>query len=81
VRVCKYVNEAKSKEVTYTVCVPQTRTETFNVTTYKSVPEQRTVTYNVCVPEVVEREVDVTVCKMVPKTIQVPVHRGCGCCW
>ena len=65
------------------MCVPQQRTQTFNVTTYKCVPEQMTQTYTVCVPVQVQKEVQVQVCKMVPKTVMVPATSGCApanCC-
>ncbi len=74
------MEEKKSRDVTYTVCVPQEKTETYQVTTYKMVPEERTVDYTVCVPHQVQKEVEVTVCKMVPQKVTVPAcSSGCGC--
>jgi YTV len=89
VRVCSLVNEQRSREVAYTVCVPEQRTRTRNVTTYKTISEQKTQKYTVMVPRTVQKEITVTVCKMVPQqvTCQVPVYApiyGCGfrhCCF
>ncbi len=78
VRVCNYVQEKATRDVTYTVCVPEQRTRTCNVTTYKTVTEPQTQQYTVMVPHTEQREVTVMVCHMVPKqvTCVVPV---CGC--
>lgn len=96
VRVCNYVSETASREVTYTVCVPEQRSRTVNVTTYKTIAEPQTQRYTVMVPRTVQREVTVMVCQMIPQqvTCTVPVyaggygggghHRGCGprrCCY
>ncbi|HUG66966.1 MAG TPA: hypothetical protein VMM76_04395 [Pirellulaceae bacterium] len=83
VRVCNYVYEKQSREVTYMVGVPEQRSRTRNVTTYRTVSEQRTQRYTVMVPRTVQREVTVTVCHMVPQqvTCKVPVIApayGCG---
>jgi hypothetical protein len=80
--VTNYETEVVTKEVPYTVCVPQQKTWTETVTTYQQVPEEVTRTVTVCVPVQVEKEVQVNVCHMVPKTIQVPVHSCCKvrCC-
>jgi hypothetical protein len=83
VRVCNYVNEKQSREVTYTVCVPEQRSQVRNVTTYRTVSEQQAQKYTVMVPRTVQREVVVTVCHMVPQqvTCTVPVLApayGCG---
>jgi hypothetical protein len=80
VRVARQINETQTREVPYTVCVPQPRTETYNVTICRTVPEERTVNYTVMVPQQVERQVQVRVCNMVPRTItcQVPVYNHCN---
>lgn len=72
VRKCNYTYETKTKNVTCTVCVPETQTKTCNVTRFECVPTKKTIRYTACVPHQVEKEVQVRVCKMVPKTIQVP---------
>jgi hypothetical protein len=79
VRVCNYVQEKASRDVTYTVCVPEQRTRTCNVTTYRTVSEPQTQRYTVMVPHTVQQEVTVMVCHMVPQqvTCTVPVY-GCG---
>ncbi|MEO8495690.1 MAG: hypothetical protein ABI614_11510 [Planctomycetota bacterium] len=79
VRVCNYVNEKQSRDVTYTVCVPEQRSRTVDVTTCRTVAEQQTQQYTAMVPRTVQREVTVMVCQMVPRqvTCTVPVY-GCG---
>ena len=78
------VSEQREREVPYTVCVPEERTRTYNVTRYENQPETRTVTYSVCVPETYTEEVPVRVCHMVAKQVEVPAggcgNGGCGCC-
>jgi hypothetical protein len=78
-QVCTYENQEQSRDVTYTVNVPQTQTKTFDVTSYKTVAEEKTETYRVRVPHPVQKEVDVRVCKMVPQTVTVPIG-GYGYC-
>ncbi len=82
--VVEYQSEERTREVPYTVCVPQQRTRTRQVTTVKMVPEQRTDKYTVQVPYPVEKEIQVQVCRMVPKTIMVTVAVPCApaapCC-
>jgi hypothetical protein len=57
--------------------------KTFNVTTFRCVPEEKVVDYTVMVPQMVEKVVNVHVCKMVPKTIttKVPVCSSRGGCY
>jgi len=77
-RTCKvreYVKEEKTREVQYTVCVPQQKTVTRQVCVVKCVPEEKVVTYKVRVPHRVQKEVQVRVCKMVQKTVQVPCRQ------
>lgn len=92
VRQCDFETEPHTKQVTQTVCVPETRTKTCTVTQYDCVLKKQTICYTACVPHYVARQVQVQVCKMVPKKIQVPVEPcaadvGCetsacenGCC-
>ena len=65
------------------MCVPEQRTRSCDVTTYKCVAEEKTEEYTVNVPHQVEKEIEVRVCKMVPKTVMVPAD-SCGdsssCC-
>lgn len=74
--------EARTREVTYTVCVPQVQTRQVPVTTYTAVPSEQKQTYTVMVPYTVEKEVQVPVCRMVAKTIvcKVPVWAPCNSC-
>jgi hypothetical protein len=78
----KYVRETKQREVEYTVCVPQTKQCSYNVTVCHYAPEQRSVTVDVCVPHPVQKEVEVCVCHMVTKKVLVPVPTCCcmACC-
>jgi hypothetical protein len=69
------VPEKVSKEVSYTVMVPQQKEETYSVTVYDTVAEEKTETYTVCVPRHVTKEVAVTVCRMV--AVEEPVV-SCG---
>lgn len=91
VRVCNYVQETKSHDVTYTVLVPQKQSRTRNLTTYKTVAEQKTQQYTVMVPQTVQKEVTVMVCRTVPQVVTqrvpvcatpvyAPACRGCGSC-
>lgn len=75
--------EARTREVAYTVCVPKTQTREVPVTTYTCVPTEQKQTCTVMVPYTVEKEVQVPVCRMVAKTIvcKVPVWvQSSGCC-
>ncbi len=71
--VVEYERVVTHREVCYTVLVPQTRTWTEMVTTYRQVAEQVPYTYTVCVPVQEEQEIEVQVCQMVATTIDVPV--------
>jgi hypothetical protein len=66
-----------TREVNYTVCVPQERTRNYTVTRYECQPEEKTQTYTVRVPHTVTEEVPVTVCKMVCQEVEVPAG-DCG---
>ena len=82
VQVQDYVQQQQSREVPYTVLVPQVQSRQRQVTTYKCVPTQQTQTYQVQVPYTVEKQVPTTVCRMVPKTVQcyVPVPAAPAVC-
>lgn len=69
------VKECKTREVSYTVCVPVTVTRKIPITTYTCETVPVTKTYTVMVPHCVEKEIQVPVCRMVTKTItcKVPV--------
>ena len=79
----KMVEEKRQCVIEYTVCVPQMKTRTVNITTCKYVPEQCTVMCSICVPHTVEKQVDVCVYHMVEKKILCPAptccNYGCGC--
>jgi hypothetical protein len=82
-QVCRLVSEPQTREVNFTVCVPQTQTKTVTVTRYRSEPETQTRTINVCVPYTYTEEVPVTVCRRVARTIEVNGCNGCdspSCC-
>lgn len=82
-------DEPRQREVAYTVNVPKTKTETFDVTTYKKVAETVAETYTVCVPYKALKDVEVCVQRMMPKTVTVCIHAievpcnpapsGCNC--
>jgi len=61
--------------------MPQKRTWTEQVTSYRNIPEEKSEQYTVMVPREVEHEVSVQVCQMVPKQVAV---QTCGysdrCC-
>jgi hypothetical protein len=68
--------QQRSREVCYTVNVPEQRTRCYNVTVYDDIIEQVAENYSVCVPVQSTRCVNVRVCRQVPVQIQVPV-----CCY
>lgn len=61
--------EDRSREVSYTVCVPEERTHSYDVTVYDNVTEEVTESYTVCVPVKSTRKVQVKVCHKVPVTV------------
>jgi hypothetical protein len=75
--VVSYRPEKLSKEVSYTVYVPESKTETYTVTRQEQVPDHRIETYLTRVAVPVVKEVDVQVAKMIPKVISVTVN-PCG---
>lgn len=80
VQVCETECVPMTREVAYTCYMPQKQQRSYNVTTYRMIPEKRVETYKVCVPHQVQKPVQVRVCHMVPETIQVPVCSECGDC-
>jgi hypothetical protein len=68
--------QQRSRQVNYTVNVPETRTRSYNVTLYDNVTEQVPENYTVCVPVQTMRAVQVRVCRQVPTTVSVPVYGG-----
>jgi hypothetical protein len=75
--VVNYRTEKKTKEVSFTYNVPETRTEPFTSTRYDQVPEDVVEQYAVKVPVTVMKEVDVQVCRMVPKVVPVRINVEC----
>ena len=79
----RMVADTQSREVPYTVTVPQTRTRQVNITEYETVAERRTQPYTVMVAYTERQQVPVSVCRMVPRTITqrvaVPVHAAAAC--
>jgi hypothetical protein len=67
-----------TKEVSYTVMVPQEKEETYTVCSYECVPEEKTQTYTVCVPHQVTKQVPVKVCKMVAVEVSADSCGSCG---
>ena len=68
--------EERTRDVEYTQCVPQTRTYTEQVVSYRNVPEEVTENYTVMVPHEVEQTAQVQVCHMVPQ--QISTQSCCG---
>lgn len=77
--VIRYEQQTKTKEVSYTVQVPQQEVETYTVTRQDRVSEKQLETYTVRVPVPVVKEVSCQVCRMVPKVVTVEVN-PCGAC-
>lgn len=67
-------SQEKTREVLYTVSVPEERTRNCEVTVYDTVIEEVPEEYTVCVPVTTMKPVQVRVCK--PVTVEIP----CGCC-
>ena len=65
-----YKSETKTKDVTYTVNVPEYSMEPYEVTRYDRVAAQEVEEYTVTVPYCDTELVDVQVCKMVPKLVE-----------
>tara|TARA_B100001939_G_C16483134_1_gene422181 strand:+ start:87 stop:362 length:276 start_codon:yes stop_codon:yes gene_type:complete len=61
--------EERTREVSYTVCVPEERTCSYDVTVYDEVTEEVSETYTVCVPVKSMKEIKVRVCKCIPITV------------
>ncbi|MEO8498770.1 MAG: hypothetical protein ABI614_27215, partial [Planctomycetota bacterium] len=78
--VQSYLQEARSKEVSYTAYVPKQLQKTVTVTNYRTEPEEHTETYHVRVPIQVTNEVPVQVCRMIPQTVTVDARAFCGGC-
>ena len=55
--------------MSYTVCNPEERTSSYNVTVYDDVTEEVSDSYTVCVPVKSTKEIKVRVCHKVPVTI------------
>jgi hypothetical protein len=61
--------EERSREVSYTVCVPEERKCSYDVTVYDNVTEEVTESYTVCVPVKSTKQIKVKVCHKVPVTV------------
>ena len=61
--------QERSREVSYTICVPEERIRSYDVTVYDNVTEQVSETYTVCVPVQSTKEITVQVCQKVPVTV------------
>ena len=75
--VVSFRPERFTKEVSYTVYVPETKSETYTVTRMDQVADHRIENFTVRVPVPVVKEVDVQVTRMVPKVVAVTVN-PCG---
>ncbi|MEX2173768.1 MAG: hypothetical protein WD872_05355 [Pirellulaceae bacterium] len=67
--------ENRTRDVAYTVAVPQMRERQVPHTTSRPVVEERVVSYTEMVPHTVERTVTVPVCTLVPRQVSYTV--GC----
>jgi len=78
VDVTRYRNEARVRDVTYTVCSYQKQVGSRKVTEYTTEAYQDTVTYHVQVPVHVQKTYDVQVCtyehQVVTETVNVPCY-------
>ena len=87
--VITHKQEKKTKEVSYTVTVPETQVEKYTVVRHDQVQEVALEKYLTKVAVPVVREVEVQVCKMVPEIVEVSYNPcatavsggdcGCGC--
>lgn len=74
----KYVTEDRTKEVSYTVNIPETKVEPFTRTKYETVQEELSEEYTVRVPVTVYKDVQVQVSRMVPKLVPVTIYPCSG---
>lgn len=74
----KYVTENRTKEVSYTVNIPETKVEPFTRTKYETVQEELSEAYTVRVPVTVYKDVQVQVSRMVPKLVPVTIYPCSG---
>ena len=87
--VVTYETQTKTKEISYTVNVPEYTTETYTVTRHDCVVDEKIEEYTIKVPVPVVKLVDVQVCKMVPQLVEEKfscassstqsASSGCGC--
>lgn len=83
INVVTCAQEARTREVCFTVCVPKVMTGVRCVTSCKVEAYEVPQTYCVCVPCTVQKQVCCKACRMVPKTIYVKVPAPCApapCC-
>ena len=73
VQVCEYQTEQATRQVPCTVCVPQKRIVSQQVTTYKCVAEQQKQQYTVMVAYQEQQQVQVPVCHAVPTPCAAPI--------
>ena len=73
VNVTEMVKEQVTRQVPVTVCVPEKRTRTHQVTLYRDVTDVKTEKYTVMVPHQVQKQIQVPVCRVVPQTVQQTV--------
>lgn len=79
VPVVTYTTEKRSKEVSYTVNVPDTQVETVTATRYETVEEVVNEQYTERVAVPVSKEVQVQVTRMVPKLVAFQVNITASC--
>ena len=72
--VVNYQPQTLTKEVSYTVYVPETKAERYSVTRQERVPDHRIETYTVRVAVPSTKEVEVQVTRMIPKVVSVTVN-------
>ncbi|MCA9192224.1 MAG: hypothetical protein KDB03_10690 [Planctomycetales bacterium] len=78
VPVVSYNTEKRTKEVSYTVRIPETKVEPITTTRFDTVTEDHVEQYSVRVPVSVPREVQVQSSRMVPKLVPITVYPCSG---
>lgn len=76
--VVNYRTEKRTKEVTFTTQVAETRVEPFTATRYDQVAEDAIEEYKVRVPVTEWKETEARVVRMVPKVVPVKLSVGCS---
>ncbi len=73
--VVNYRTEKRTKDISFTVQVPEVQAEPYTTTRYEQIAEDVVEEYTIKVPVPSYREVQVQVCKMVPKLVPVTIQQ------